>query len=258
MPAFNQRLIAVCMTLIGTMSSAFAEDWRYEFTPYFLGAGMSGTLGAHGVTTELDASASDILSNLNAGFMGLFTAQNGRWILGLEVDYLDLEASGSKVRNVHNGYLSLSSELQVSSSMFISQASAGYRLLDESVALDVVGALRYTDLQMDTQLVTRIEPGLVFDGGQRSASDSLGWLDAVVGVRVNYPLDPKFSLVGYADIGGGADSSTYQLLAGVNWTYAPGWTAKAGYRYLSWDYNKDGVVWDVAASGPYIGLGIGF
>jgi hypothetical protein len=35
-------------------------------------------------------------------------------------------------------------------------------------------------------------------------------------------------------------------------------STKAGYRYLSWDYEDNGIVWGMVASGPYLGLGIRF
>jgi len=31
-----------------------------------------------------------------------------------------------------------------------------------------------------------------------------------------------------------------------------------GYRYFYQNYQDDGVVWDMVAKGPYIGLGIAF
>jgi opacity protein-like surface antigen len=61
-----------------------------------------------------------------------------------------------------------------------------------------------------------------------------------------------------ADLGGGGSDFTYQLMAGVNWGFGENLSAKLGYRYLAWDYEDDGSVWDMSASGPYLGLGIRF
>jgi opacity protein-like surface antigen len=62
----------------------------------------------------------------------------------------------------------------------------------------------------------------------------------------------------YADLGGGGSSTTYHVLAGANWTLNDRFTTKAGYRYVYLNYEDDGVVWDISASGPSLGLGIAF
>ena len=98
----------------------------------------------------------------------------------------------------------------------------------------------------------------MFLGGDRSASGSQGWTDAVVGVRALYPLNPQWSLLGYADIGGDGANLTYQFILGANWEFANNLSAKAGYCQLYWDYEKNGMTWDITASGPYLGLGIRF
>ena len=64
--------------------------------------------------------------------------------------------------------------------------------------------------------------------------------------------------MGYFDIGAGGSDLTYQFVGGVNWELNDTFAAKAGYRYMYWDYEDDGTVWDIAASGPYVGLGICF
>ena len=64
--------------------------------------------------------------------------------------------------------------------------------------------------------------------------------------------------MGYADVGAGESDLTYQFAAGANWSVNDRFAMKVGYRYLYWDYEDDGTVWDVAVSGPYLGLGISF
>jgi opacity protein-like surface antigen len=96
--------------------------------------------------------------------------------------------------------------------------------------------------------------------GSRSVSARESWWDPVIGVRVLVPLAEAWTLVGYADIGGfgvGSDL-TYQLLAGVNWQFARSVSAKVGYRYFYQDYEQDGFIWDMAASGFYLGAGFKF
>lgn len=100
----------------------------------------------------------------------------------------------------------------------------------------------------------------MFPDGTRSLSASESWWDQVIGIRVLAPLAEHRTFVGYADIGGfGAGSDiTWQAIAGVNWQFASAWVAKAGYRYFYQDYEDNGFVWDMAAHGLYLGLGIRF
>jgi hypothetical protein len=58
-----------------------SDAWQFEITPYVLGAGLNGTVGIGSVTANVDMSFSDLLENLDAGFMALFEARKGRWTL---------------------------------------------------------------------------------------------------------------------------------------------------------------------------------
>ncbi|MDV5170422.1 hypothetical protein [Photobacterium rosenbergii] len=235
-----------------------ASQWQYEFTPYLLAAGMEGTTGVRGFTTDLDASFSDIISDLDMGFMGLFTARKGRWVLGLEGVYIDLNNESSAPVQGSAGFLTGNGKLDVSSTMYIAQGTVGYQLVDDGkTTLEGFGALRYTRMEVDMDIVIAFDPPAPF-GGDASAGDTENWADVVIGMHALHALSDKVKLTGYLDIGGGGSDLTYQLMAGVNWEFSKGYTAKLGYRHLYWDYEDDGFVWDMAAKGPYLGLGIRF
>jgi len=245
------------LTGVAMHNSAWAEsdEWQFEVTPYLFAAGMDGTVGVRGYEADMDVSFSDLLDNLEMGFMGLFTAQKGPWTLGLEAVYMELESGGDFDITGPGGIIHTDGKLDVTSSMFIAQGSVGYRLLDDATKLDVIGGLRYTKLDVDLE-VRRYSPPPF--SGKRSEDGSKEWVDAVVGLRVQHPLTDNLTLLGYADVGGGGSDLTYQAIAGVNWEFAEDYTAKLGYRLMYWDYEDDGVVWDVTASGLYLGLGIRF
>lgn len=131
-------------------------------------------------------------------------------------------------------------------------------MVDNRTTVGFGGGLRYTRLSLDLDLQLTGNPGIVFPGGGRRLSGSDSWIDAVVSGRVIQPLSDRWSLVGYADVGGGGSSLTYQLLAGANWALNERLTVKGGYRYAYWDYEDGGNVWDINASGVFLGLGIKF
>ena len=251
-------LVCLGLALSQTGFAAEANGWQYEVTPYLLGAALDGTVGVKGVTTELDASFSDILDNLDAGFMGYFTASKGPWMFGLEGVYMKLESDPVTSVVGPGGVVSVDGELDVTNRMYVAQATAGYSVLDDRTRLTLFGAVRWTKLDADMSVKVQFDPAIVFPGGSASASGDESWTDGVVGAQVVHPLTDHVALTGYADVGAGGSDLTYQFMGGVNWEFAKDFTAKAGYRYLYWDYGNDGTVWDMTASGLYLGLGIKF
>jgi hypothetical protein len=238
--------------------AAGSDDWRFEVTPYFLAAGLDGTVGIRGVEADVDASFSDILDNLDAGFMGMFTAHKGPWTFGLEAVYLELEDESSGSVSGPFGNVSVNGALDLTNEMYIYQGTVGYRVLDNKTTVDLLGALRYTKLEADMDVAFATVPGIVFPGGATSASGSESWTDAVVGVHVLHPVSDNVALLGYADVGSGGSDLTYQFMLGANWEFRKDFTAKLGYRQIYWDYEEDDTVWDMTASGMYLGLGIRF
>jgi hypothetical protein len=74
------------------------------------------------------------------------------------------------------------------------------------------------------------------------------------------PFAKHWSSVLYADLGGFSVGSdlTSQGLVGINWDITDHFIAKVGYRYIYADYSDDGFIWEMAAHGPYAGVGIRF
>jgi opacity protein-like surface antigen len=252
-------LIGIVFGAGSAQSAADAEPgWNFEVTPYFLAAGLEGTAVARGIQADIDASFSDIWDNFDSGFMGLFLAQRGPWTLGFEGIYFKVANEASKTVTGPLGQVSVRGAVEASASVTVLQPSVMYRVLDDRTQVDLVGALRYTNLDLDLDVKIATDPPIVFPGGSLSFSGSENWIDLVVGLRVIQPIADHWSLLGYADVGGGGADLTYQFVAGVNWAIDDRFTAKAGYRYLYWDYEDGGTVWDISASGPYIGLGIAF
>lgn len=241
-----------------TEAPSDAGAWQFELTPYLLGAGLNGTTGVGGVTSHVDKSFGDIVENLDAGFMAMFLASKGRWTFGVDGVYFRIRNEGADswqgpLGNTGTGSL----EATVTEQLY--QLTSGYRVLDEHTKVDVLGAARYTQLDTELNLVVTTGSPLLPDGS-RSISGTESWWDPVIGARVLVPLAEAWTLAGYADIGGfgvGSDL-TYQLLAGVNWQFSRSVAAKAGYRYLYQDYQNGGFVWDMKASGFYLGAGFRF
>jgi len=251
-------LCALGLGLLANPSGAGAatDEWQFEVTPYLFASGMDGTVGVRGYKSDVDMSFSDIWDTLDMAFLGVFTAQKGPWSFALDGMYFKLKDEGSKTVTGPGGVVSINGELDLTAKMYLVQGSVGYRVLDDATKVDVLGAVRYIEIDLDADVEIAFTPPIF--SGSAGGKGSESWADVVVGARVLHPLSEKVSLLGYADIGGGGSDLTYQLLGGVNWTFSENLTAKLGYRYLSWDYEDGGNKWDMAISGPYIGLGIRF
>lgn len=226
-------LSLVCLGLVLSQPGVAAEPngWQYEVTPYLLGAALDGTVGVRGVTTELDASFGDSFDNLDAGFMGYFTASKGPLMFGLEGVYMKLESDPVTAVVGPGGVASVDGELDVTNRMYVGQATVGYSVLDDRTRLTLFGAVRWTKLDADMSIKVQFDPAIVFPGGSTSASGDESWTDGVIGALVVLPLTDHLALTGYADVGAGGSDLTYQFMGGVNWAFAEDFTAKVGYRF---------------------------
>jgi opacity protein-like surface antigen len=253
-----------CVLMLATASimPVYAADsgedrWQVEFTPYLFASGLHGSTGTQQVTADVNTAFSDIVKNLDKGFMGTLEVRRDRWGFILDGLYFKLKDQGARSWEGPAGIGSATGDLDVTTTMQMYQLSAAYRL-GGGVATDLIVAGRYTQLDTDLNLVTTT--GGLLPGGTRSLSASQSWWDPVIGVRVILPFAEHWSAMLYGDIGGfgvGSDI-TYQAIAGVNWQFSEHFSAKLGYRYLYQDYDNNGFVWKMAAYGPYIGVGIRF
>lgn len=71
-----------------------------------------------------------------------------------------------------------------------------------------------------------------------STGAGLSWTDGIVGVRGAVPLTERWSMSGFADVGGfdsGSDLS-WEIYGGGNYAFSSAWEGAIGYRYMSIKY----------------------
>ena len=257
------RATVLGLALAALATAARAEeakgDWQFEVTPYVFGAGLRGTTGVGPVTADIDSGFRDILKHFDSGLMAAAEARKGPWVLAFDGVYFRLKDQAIRSWQGPAGIGSATGDLEATVSQLVYQLAVGYRVVDTAATkLDAIGAARYTRLGTDLNLAATTGP--LLPGGTRSVSGSADWWDPVIGFRVILPFADRWSFMGYGDVGGfGVGSKiTYQAIVGVNWEFAKSFSAKLGYRYMYQDYDKNNFLWDVAAHGAYIGLGIAF
>ena len=199
----------------------------------------------------------DIIEHLDWTAAALFEARNGRWTIGLDALFLSMKDDNSSVRTGPLGLATASASLDVKMTQQLYQPYLGYRLTDGGIRVDAIGGARYTNLNLKMSLDTSTS-GPLLPGGERSADATKSWWDPIVGVKVNVPITEKWSVLGYADVGVG-ENTTYQGFAGVNWQFSKTFSSTLGYRYLRQNYNSGNFHWDdISMSGGFLGLGIRF
>lgn len=234
------------------------ERWQYELTPYFWAAGMKGDVKSGNLPkTSVDIDFSDIWDNLDFGAMGAFEARKERWGLLFDAIYMKISTSATSSRT---GPGPIGATATAAADLTMEQtllaAAVAYRVSDGPTATDVIGGARYSKIEADAS----INASLFGQTGLAARSGDKDWVDPYIGVRVQHPVADRWTVVGYADIGGfgvGSDL-TWQALAGVSYDFSKTVSGKFGYRYLSVDYDKGGFLYDMDNFGLYAGIGFRF
>jgi hypothetical protein len=205
--------------------------------PYLMGAGMGGSTTVRGTTVDIDASASDIFSNLQFGAMGLIVARKGNWGFSSDLIWMAL---GTTVRDTNVD--------------FNQGAFSFYGLRQINPAADVTFGVRVNTLQSE----------LTFKGPGVTVNQDKTWVDPIAGVTLRTPSDRRAQVRLYAELGGfgvGSDF-TWQVFPTVGLQLTSNTSLELGYRWLDLDYaSGDGnneFRWDALTQGPVVGFGFRF
>lgn len=224
-----------------------AEPWRFQLTPYVWGIGVQGSVRpaeAPWPEVRFRRGFNDILNDLDGAVFVTATARRGAWTLGFDYGW----SAQSQTQSVL-GRLTTETRLRLSSGTL----AAGYAVLDHPrLSLDVLAGVRGWDTSIRAQL-----PNLGLSQRVRER-----WLDPVVGIKVRWQFSERWSVTGYADVGGifsqGGANSTRQVYGVANLALSEAWSVSLGYRYLDVNYRRDPVQIDVALQGPLLGVSYRF
>jgi opacity protein-like surface antigen len=249
-PGFAAGVVLSCMLCAGTpalaQSPGQASDlWEYEVTPYIWGCGLDGETAIGRLPAQgVEALFSDLVSVLQTAGMVNFTGQRETWGFLVDAFYVELTETTPTPEEVFG-------DAEVSMTQQMYTAAGTIRVSSGKAPVDIVVGARYNDLSADLELTSGIA-----QGRQRDAGDS--WWDAVVGARFGWPFAGHWTLIGYGDVFAGGSEFSWQALAGVDWNFSKYFSGRFGYRYISFDYESDDLLYDMAMAGPYAGLGIRF
>lgn len=213
--------------------------WTGQITPYVWAVGIGGDITpfAGAPTISFDKSFSEVLEDSDGAFFISGFARRDRFVVLGDFSY----SASSKEGLVPPGVPATGKLRQTSLTL-----AAGYRAVaGPDWTLDILGGVRVWSLSSSIEL---------FGGAiQKSPGDEFA--DAILAVRANVPLGPRWSVIAYGDIGVFQIGShaTSQFLLTVNYQLNDNIYLSAGYRELSVDYRDGGTRVDATMAGPLVG-----
>ena len=258
--------------IVQQISNPLAEDhngWQFKFMPY---AWVPAVLKANkatlsGVDGSVRLNTRDILDNLDMVFYGRLEAwKDEKWGFSYDTFYLNLGYDDGFSPRGFGGI-----ELDIDIRVWMNDFAVHYRLVDkrfgegnrERFIFEPYGGLRYTYLREIAGLEVDT-PGLGSAGA--NFGDSRDWVEPLVGGRIVWDLNEKFSVNFRGDVGGfgigSASDLTYNIIPGCTYKLTDNTSFDFSYRYLNMDYSNgsgtDELALDVEAYGPVFGMTILF
>lgn len=232
--------------------------WQNRIGVYLWMAGLDGTSGNRLQAGEVEASFSDIMENLQAGFMLDYRGKKDKWGLGLDLIYLNINPN-STVRGPNPAPVGppiLSAESDVDIKQWIVDFTGRYEVTPN---FELLAGGRYVDLDIDAKVALGPQQKQLEVSGKDS------WVDPIIGgeYRGRFPNTEKWRYILHGDIGGFGVSSdlTWQLYGYVGYQPSREWSIYGGYRYMKIDYeadNRTNFFYDMAVGGPVLGVAYAF
>jgi opacity protein-like surface antigen len=270
-----RKLIVILTVVVLAVPVVYGEDlnsstdcWEFKFMPY---AWAPTTLKAKstlsGKTGTIRLNLQGILDNLD---MIMFSRVEGwkdeKWGLSYDTVYMNL---GYDDGFSPRGFADIN--LDVDLRLWMNDFAVHYRLVDERFGegkqqrfiFEPYGGLRYTYLRQIADVRVDV-PGLGSAGTE--LGDSRDWVEPLVGARISWDLNEKFSVNIRGDAGGfgigSASDLTYNIIPGCTYKLTENTTFDFSYRYFNMDYSNGSgsneLAMDAEAYGPVFGMTILF
>ena len=221
-----------------------------NISPYVWGAGLKGSVASFpgALAADVDAGFNDILKNLDMAGMVIAQLRYRRFAAYMDIVYTSIGMEQDTPLGI------LFDEADLENELFIGTFGGAYRPIEtERASLDLLLGVRAWSVDTVLTLEGSALPDQEFEHGE-------SWIDPIIGFNGRYQFDNGIFLTTLVQVGGfGAGSDlTWDAFGGVGYQFNDSISAIAGYRHLEVDYEHGGFVFDVALSGPAIGMTIQF
>ena len=252
-------LLALFLPAISAAQAS--SDWKYEASLYMFLSDIGGrvTFPPTGASKDVTVGIDDVLDAMKMGFMGTFEARRGRWGVFTDVAYMDVGNVQENSRALSIGQQEIPADVNVRLNfdlkLWAVTLLGTYALVaDPDFKLDGMAGTRMLDVRprVDYSLTGNVGPIAVPDHSGRRELKEQNW-DALVGLkgRANFGADGAWFVPYYVDIGTGESKLTYQLSAGVGYTF--GWgDVVASWRYLDYQFKAGKPIEELNFNGPQI------
>jgi len=229
----------VCPAAYGQESDS-KKDWEFALAPMYLWAvSINGDQTVKGKDVDLDIPFSDIFDNLNGAVTFHFEGVHKQsWGFFTDLNYIKLEPDDGST--------------DIDYTQILGEVAAFYRLIENDLAIDGFGGLRYSSMDVELDLPR----------GKRDVDQRKDWIDPFVGLRWKWPLGEKWALRLRGDVGGFSIGSRLTMNAVGLVDFKP-WKHLGffgGYRALYQDYStgsgRHRFSYDATMHGPALGLNI--
>lgn len=241
--------VLFCLLIISPTLQAteLKSGWRFQLTPYVWFIKANGNLdhGLRGVpNVSIKRSRGDILKDLNAAAFFSYSARKNHWVILGDYSYASLTERDD---------LPFGLRAKTKLKQQIASILGGVQVArTDNYGVDVLAGARYWHVrtELDVQPIQ----------AQKKLKKS--FVEPVVGLRgrLNFGAQKRWSLIGYADVGGMGNGSrhSWQALASLNYAIRPQHHISVGYRHLKLHYNSQGARVKVDLSGPLLGYSYQF
>jgi len=260
--------LAAIATIVGGMlasacasAQALSDDWKFRGSIYMWMPKITGSVTVAGNNTaDIDVPFHTLLDHLKMAGMGNIEAQKGHWGAFTDLIYFDVGGASTTTRDHTIDGIPLPAKITLNTGLdfkaVVWTLAGSYRLQAEpGSSFDILAGARM--LRLDATLNYGFSEDFgPFVGPNRTGSRSAAgntW-DAIVGAKGRMALGDKreWFIPYYADVGTGQSQYTYQLSAGLGYTFSWG-EVIAVWRYLDWKEPGDKVP-KLTVNGPQLGV----
>lgn len=248
---------------VAAQAQAANDKWQWELGIYGWFPAIGGTtsfpIGAGG--PSINVSASDVIDSLKVTFMGQAEVRNGLWGVWTDIVYADLggSQSGSRDFTVGERPVGATADLSLDVKSTVWTLAGIYNLTSTPEnTTDLLFGARMLNMKqtLNWSLASSI-PELPTRSGEASV-DGTNW-DAIVGLKGRYYFgaERKWFLPYYVDVGRGQSKLTWQINAGVGYTFDWG-SVLATWRHLDYNFKSGDALQSMTMNGALIGVAFQF
>ena len=229
-PGRSRRWAALGAAVVLLAPPCLAKDasLEVELAPYAWLAGVDGDVSVAGRSASFDDSFSDLISDVDAGAMGMGAVRYGRLVVFGQFDYIDLSSDAEITGDLGPEGLPVGTKVDGDVETTIATGAVGWRFdLFRRHEVDLLLGVRRLD--MDVRL----------KGERDSSSASDNITDTIIMVSPTFHLSGKWfvrALISYG-IAGDSDT-TWELQPHVHYRLTPRVTLGLGYRRLHYDISS--------------------